>query len=125
VIDFAGESRNRLDLKSAAVLPITDLARWAGLCSGVTCASTTTRISAARDAGKFTTSDAQNLQAAFELVLQLRLGHQVVQMEADQQPDDAIDPHELSSLTRSYLKEAFRAIASVQRRVANELAWAD
>jgi CBS domain-containing protein len=125
VIDFAGESRNRLDLKSAAVLPITDLARWAGLCSGVTCASTTARLSAAKDAGMLTTSDAQNLQAAFELVLQLRLDHQVAQMEADQQPDDAIDPHELSSLTRSYLKEAFRAIAGVQRRVANTLAWAD
>jgi CBS domain-containing protein len=123
VIDFAGERRNRLDLKSAAVVPITDLARWAGLTAGVTCASTTARISAAREAGTLTTSDAQSLQAAFELVCQLRLDHQVAQMEAGQEPDDAIDLHDLNSLTRSYLKEAFRAIAAVQRRIANELVW--
>ena len=123
VVDFAGEGRNRLDLKSAAVVPITDLARWAGLTAGVTCASTTARISAAREAGTLTTSDAQSLQAALELVCQLRLDHQVAQMEAGQEPDDAIDPHELNSLTRSYLKEAFRAIAAVQRRIANDLVW--
>jgi CBS domain-containing protein len=125
VIDFAGERRNRLDLKSAAVVPITDLARWAGLTAGVTCASTTARISAARESGTLTTSDAQSLQAAFELVCQLRLDHQVAQMESGQEPNDSIDLHALTPLTRSYLKEAFRAIAAVQRRIANELAWAD
>ena len=34
--------------------------------------------------------------------------------------DDHIDPAQLSPLTRSYLKESFRAIASAQKRVAAE-----
>ena len=51
----------------------------------------------------------------------LRLEHQVVQMEAGLEPDDHLDPAALSPLTRTYLKEAFRAVASVQKRVAGEL----
>ena len=38
-----------------------------------------------------------------------------------EEPDDHLDPAALSPLTRTYLKEAFRAVASVQKRVAGEL----
>jgi CBS domain-containing protein len=87
----------------------------------VTCASTVARLSAGSDSGALTTSDAQTLQDAFEFVSQLRLDHQVTQISAGIEPDDVIDPTELSPLARRYLKEAFRAITSVQRRVANDL----
>ena len=45
-------------------------------------------------------------------------------MEMGEEPDNVIDLSDLSPLTHRYLKEAFRAIASVQRRVANDLSWA-
>ncbi len=122
--ELGGDRRSRLDLKGAAVVPITDLARWAGMTAGVTCASTTARLEAASDAGTLSVADSQSLIAAFELVSQLRLDHQVAQMEMGGEPDDVIDPNELSPLMHRYLKEAFRAIASVQRRVANDLNWA-
>jgi signal-transduction protein with cAMP-binding, CBS, and nucleotidyltransferase domain len=35
-------------------------------------------------------------------------------------PNDSIDPRELAPLTRRYLKDAFRAVAEVQRGLANE-----
>jgi CBS domain-containing protein len=120
-IDVSGEGRSRLDLKAGAVVPITDLARWAGMTAGVACASTTARLSAAGDYGTLTASDALTLRDAFELVCQLRLDHQVSQLEAGVQPGDVIDLDELSPLIRSYLKEAFRAVVSVQRRIANDL----
>ena len=47
--------------------------------------------------------------------------HQVRRLRAGEPPDDYVDPAELSGLTRSHLKEAFRAVASVQKRVAAEL----
>ena len=122
-IDVSGEGRSRLDLKSGAVVPITDLARWAGMTAGVACASTTARLSAAGDYGTLTASDALTLRDAFELVCQLRLDHQVTQLEAGVGPGDVIDLDELSPLIRSYLKEAFRAVVSVQRRIANDLSW--
>jgi CBS domain-containing protein len=122
-IDVSGEGRSRLDLKSGAVVPITDLARWAGMTAGVACASSTARLSAASDYGTLVASDALTLRDAFEFVCQLRLDHQITQLEAGVEPGDVIDLDELSPLIRSYLKEAFRAIVSVQRRIANDLSW--
>ncbi len=122
-IDVSGEGRSRLDLKKGAVVPITDLARWAGMAAGVACASTTARLSAAHDGGTLLASDALTLRDAFELTSQLRLDHQVAQIEQGLEPGDVITLDELSPLNRTYLKEAFRAVVSVQRRVANDIAW--
>ena len=36
-------------------------------------------------------------------------------------PDDFIDPKTLNPLARSYLREAFRAVASVQANLSAEL----
>ena len=38
-----------------------------------------------------------------------------------ERPDDFLDPRTLSPLTRATLKEAFRAVASVQRRINAEM----
>ena len=45
----------------------------------------------------------------------------VALLQAGVTPDDYIAPAMLSGLTRSHLKEAFRAVAAVQKRVAAEL----
>jgi CBS domain-containing protein len=122
VVEHSGEYRGRLDIKHGGVVPIVDLARWAGMAAGVTSASTTERLRAAGDAGTLSKGDARTLQDAFELVVGLRLQHQMEQLRDGQPPDDYLDPAALSPLTRTYLREAFRAVASVQKRVANEVA---
>jgi CBS domain-containing protein len=121
VVEHGGEHRGRLDLKHGGVIPIVDLARWAGMAAGVTNASTIERLRAAGAAGTLPEADAQTLEDAFELIAALRMKHQVRQLRAGDTPDDYVDPAELSGLTRSHLKEAFRAVASVQKRVAAEL----
>jgi CBS domain-containing protein len=124
VVEHSGEHRGQLDLKHGGVVPIVDLARWAGMAAGVTSASTMERLRAASGAGTLSTSDALTLQDAFELVSGLRLERQVELLIEGLEPDDFVDPATLSPLTRSYLKEAFRAVASVQKRVSNELQFA-
>ncbi|MEA2196715.1 MAG: hypothetical protein QOJ25_766 [Solirubrobacteraceae bacterium] len=121
VVEHTGEHRGRLDLKHGGVIPIVDLARWAGMAAGVTSASTAERLRAAASADILPPADARTLQDAFDLVTGLRLEHQVEQLRAGQEPDDYVDPATLSPLTRTYLKEAFRAVASIQKRVAGEL----
>jgi len=121
VVEHSGEHRGRLDLKDGGALPIVDLARWAGMVAGVTCASTSERLRAAGEAGVLLPADASTLIESFELVSELRLDHQVAQLIAGVEPDDFVDPGALTGLTRSYLKEAFRAVASVQKHVSTEL----
>ena len=124
VVEHSGEHRGRLDIKHGGVIPIVDLARWAAMAAGVTTAPTTARLRAAADAGTLSAEDALTLEDAFELVSGLRLRNQVEQLRAGRIPDDYIDPAGLSSLTRTYLKEAFRAIASIQKRLSAELSSA-
>ena len=121
VVESSGEHRRRVDLKNGGIVPIVDIARWAGLASGVTSASTLARLGVAGASGTLSAFDAVTLQEAFELVCQVRLDHQVSQLRAGVVPDDFLDPDELNPLTRSYLKEAFRAVASVQRNIAADL----
>ena len=121
VVEHSGEHRGQLDLKLGGLVPIVDLARWAGMAAGVTSASTPERLRAAAAAGTLSAADAATLADAFQLVMALRLEHQVAQLQAGEEPDDHLDPAALSPLTRTYLKEAFRAVASVQKRVAGEL----
>jgi CBS domain-containing protein len=121
VVEHTGEHRGRLDLKHGGVIPIVDLARWAGMAAGVTSASTTERLRAAAQAGTLSAANAHTLEDAFELISDLRLRHQVQQLREGKEPDNFVDPATLSPLTRSHLKEAFRAVASIQKRVAAEL----
>ncbi|MBV8942085.1 MAG: CBS domain-containing protein [Solirubrobacterales bacterium] len=121
VVEHSGEHRGRLDLKHGGMIPIVDLARWAGMAAGVTSASTVERLHASAAAGTLSRADAQTLEDAFELVNGLRLEHQVEELRAGREPDDYIDPAALSRLTRTHLKEAFRAIAAIQKQVSADL----
>ena len=121
VVEHDGEHRGRLDLKNGGLLPVVDLARWAGMAAGVTSASTLERLRAAADEGTLPAAQVRTLEDAFELFTELRMDHQVEQMRAGLQPNDYLNPDDLSPLTRTYLKEAFRAVASVQKRIAAEL----
>lgn len=121
VVEHTGEHRGRLDLKHGGIVPIVDLARWAGMAAGVTIASTTERLRAAGEAGTLAPADAHTLSDAFGLISNLRFEHQVGQLRAGQEPDDHVDPAHLSALMRTHLKDAFRAVTSVQKRLASEL----
>jgi CBS domain-containing protein len=120
VLSRSGE-RKLLDIKKSGLLPIEALARWAGLAAGVSAASTLARLHASEAAGTLDSDDAAILRDAFELGCALRMEHQVGQLRAGQAPDDLIAPGDLAPLTRTALKEAFRAVAKVQRGIAVQL----
>ena len=121
VVEHSGERRGQLDIKHGGMIPIVDLARWAGMAAGVASASTLERLRAAEAAGTMESPEAQTLMEAFGFIFSLRLDHQVEQLRRGQAPDDFIDPKTLNPLARSYLREAFRAVASVQANLAAEL----
>jgi len=121
VVEHSGERRGRLDIKHGGLIPIVDLARWAGMAAGVASASTLERLRAAQAAGTLERAEAQTLSEAFGFIFALRLDHQVEQLRRGEPPDDFIDPKALNPLARSYLREAFRAVASVQANLAGEL----
>jgi CBS domain-containing protein len=123
VLHSTGERKGVLDIKHGGLLPIEALARWTALAGGVSAASTQARLKASAQAGTLAADDAAILRDAFELVCALRMEHQVEQMRAGHAPDNLIDPQSLATLTRTSLKEAFRAVARVQRGIALQLGF--
>ncbi|MGB6579481.1 MAG: putative nucleotidyltransferase substrate binding domain-containing protein [Streptosporangiaceae bacterium] len=121
VVEHSGERRGQLDIKHGGLIPIVDLARWAGMAAGIASASTLERLRAAEAAETMESPEARTLMEAFGFIFSLRLDHQVEQLRRGQPPDDFIDPKTLNPLARSYLREAFRAVASVQANLAAEL----
>jgi CBS domain-containing protein len=123
VIEDSGENRGSFDIKLGGLQPIVGIARYAAVSAGATSTSTVERLRAAASAGTLPEEDARTLEECFELFAALRLEHQVRQLEAGARPDDRLDPKVLNPLTRRYLRDAFRAVASVQKALAGELRW--
>ena len=121
VVEHSGERRGQLDLKHGGLIPIVDLARWAGMAAGVASASTLERLRAAEAAGTMESAEARTLTEAFGFIFSLRLDHQVEQLRRGQAPDDFIDPKTLNPLARSYLREAAEAAGTMDSAEAQTL----
>jgi CBS domain-containing protein len=120
VVESGGQRRGLLDLKRRGLLPIVEIARWAGVMSRVWAASTRERLRAAGAAGVLAQEQVTDLLEALDVVTDVRIAHQLGQLEAGTAPDDDIKPSLLSSIGRAQLREAFRAVAAVQRALQAE-----
>ena len=108
---------SRLNVRSAAIIPIAAIARWAATTADAGEGSTPERLRAAAEAGVIGTGQAQTLTEAFELALELRIVHQLDQIAAGETPDDMLDAAALSALTRARLRDVFRAVSTVAREL--------
>jgi CBS domain-containing protein len=123
VVEHSGEHRGHLDIKHGGLLPLVNLARYGSFAAGSRATGTVDRLAIASHAGTLPGDTSASLHEAFELLTALRLEHQVEALRAGREPDDFIDPRTLNPLARRYLRAAFRAIASIQRTLGNELAF--
>ena len=123
VIEHSGEHRGTLDIKKGGVLPVVTIARYAGHAAGATATTTQERLRAAADEGILSGPEARTLEEAYAIFASLRIAHQATQLQAGIEPDDHIDPKSLGPLARHHLRDAFRAVASVQRNLDRELHW--
>ena len=69
VVEHSGERRGQLDIKHGGMIPIVDLARWAGMAAGVASASTLERLRAAEAAGTMEGPEARTLIGGVRLHL--------------------------------------------------------
>jgi len=123
VVEHSGEHRGSLDIKQGGLVPIVDIARYGALAAGATVTSTVERLRVAAEAGTLPDAEAKTLAEAYDLFAALRLEHQVRQLEAGLPPDNHLDPKTLNPLARSYLRDAFRAVASVQKALTAQRTW--
>ncbi len=115
--------RETVDIKTHALLPIVNLARWVALSVGSAALPTTDRLRAAAGSAVLPEEQAHNLIEAFEVVQRLRLRCQIEQFERGEKPSDMLIRDRLSPIDRSVLAQAVHEIAAVQRRMDNVAAY--
>lgn len=118
VQERGGERSKGLNLKKRGVIPIVDLARVHALEGALEAVHSEERIRSAGEAGIITAGDADDLIHALRFIGGVRLRHQARQLAEGVQPDNLVDPDELSSLHRRYLRSAFSIVTSAQRALA-------
>ncbi len=103
-------------------MPIASLGRWIAVVTGDDRGSTVTRLRRGERAGLLTADETETLVRAFEYIYGLILGREIEAIRAADFAETTtwIAPNQLDTLTRRYLREAFRAVAEVQNRLDSE-----
>lgn len=109
------------DLKSHALRPIVEIARWAAASVGSSELSTHARLAAASGSALLPADQARTLSEVFDVLQRIRLRHQVAQYERGEPVSDVVWMARLAPLDRGLVAQSVREIAAVQRRLANLL----
>lgn len=114
VVEKQGEHRDRLDIKLGGITPVVDVARLYALRWGLPQVGTRARLAAAAEHG----AEVANLLDAHEFLGYTRLRHQGRLVAAGEEPNNFIDPDDLSDFERRHLREAFAIVRRAQQGVA-------
>jgi CBS domain-containing protein len=120
VVEHSGAHKGRQDLKADGLVPIASLGRWIAIVTGDDRGSTITRLRRGNSQGLLTDDETETLVRSFEYIYGLLLRHEIEAMRESRTATTWIDPKSLDTLTRRYLREAFRAVAQVQSRLEGD-----
>ncbi|ACL64174.1 putative CBS domain and cyclic nucleotide-regulated nucleotidyltransferase [Anaeromyxobacter dehalogenans 2CP-1] len=109
---------SKFDLKLKGVSPIVFLARVYGLEAGARSSNTLERLAAAVKAGLIEQDTCDTLSEAYRYILRLRLREQLRTISDGKIPSNVVSMSDLSSIERSRLRDAFRAIEVWQERAS-------
>ncbi|MET3806039.1 CBS domain-containing protein [Nakamurella sp. UYEF19] len=117
--DVLARRGGTFDLKTHALRPVVDIARWAALAVGSKELSTGGRLTVAAGSPMLMQDQADSLVEVFEVLQKTRIRYQLAQIDRGEAPSDVLSMRRLSPLDRSLVGQAVREIASVQKRMAN------
>ncbi|MEJ3624477.1 DUF294 nucleotidyltransferase-like domain-containing protein [Vibrio vulnificus] len=114
VMEKDGRHNNSINLKRRGTAPLADLIRVHALAVGSTAKNSFERLDDIIDAGILPKGRAQNLKDALEFISMVRIRHQAIDVANDNEPDNNIEPENLSDFERRTLKDAFQILSNAQ-----------
>jgi len=109
-VERDGVHAHRIDIKRHCLIPIINIVRLFSLERGIAETSTISRLAALKNVHPIAMTAGENLAHAFEFISLLRIRHQHEQIAMGLEPDNFIDPRQLSSLELNNLKGICRLI---------------
>jgi len=110
IVEKDGEHKNKLDIKRQGLTPFVNFARVLSLKNGINETNTLARLKVLNQEGHISDELWADSCDAYEMQMQLRLIHQLNQIEEGIMPDNHIDPGELSDLEKRMLRDSFEVI---------------
>lgn len=120
IVEKDGRYKNQLDLKTQGLTTFVNFARLMSLRHGITETNTLARLEILAENQLLPRELYSETRDAYEFQMQLRLVNQLRMIEANQAPNNYIDPADLSEVEKQTLKEAFAVIGRIQSYVKTE-----
>ncbi len=114
VMEKDGRHNNSINLKRRGTAPLADLIRVHALAIGSQSQNSFDRLEDIIEAGILPPSKGKDLQHAMEFISLVRIRHQALDIKAEQEPDNNIEPENMSDFERRNLKDAFLVLSSAQ-----------
>ncbi|MGO1295879.1 MAG: DUF294 nucleotidyltransferase-like domain-containing protein [Vibrio sp.] len=114
VMEKDGQHNNSINLKRRGTAPLADLIRVHALAVGSRAKNSFERLDDIIDAGILPKGRGQDLRDALEFISVVRIRHQAIDIEQGQEPDNNIEPENLSDFERRNLKDAFQILSNAQ-----------
>jgi CBS domain-containing protein len=113
----AAEHAGEINLKDA-MMPIVSFARLYALRHQIIQTHTIERIEALCERNLILPSSRDEITAAYDFLMQIRLQNQVAAIQAGQTPHNFIRPAKLGYIQQELLKQAFAQISAVQKKIS-------
>jgi CBS domain-containing protein len=113
----ATEHAGEINLKDA-MMPVVSFARLYALRHQINQTHTMERIEALTERGILLPASRDEIAAAYDFLMELRLGAQLAALQAGRPAQNVIHPGKLGHIQRELLKQAFAQIAAVQKKVS-------
>lgn len=115
VMEQDGQHRKSINLKRRGTAPLADLIRVHALAVGSRAQNSFERLNDVIDAEILPPDRGPDLRDAMEFISMVRIRHQALDIEAEQEPDNNIEPENMSHFERRNLKEAFQILSDAQK----------
>jgi len=119
VVEKNGDHRDKLDIKTRGLTPFVNFARTLALKYGIRETNTLARLKILMAEEKIPQDLYQATVDAYEFQMQLRLVHQLSQIENGDVPDNFIHPEQLTDVEKRMLRDAFTVIERTQSFLEN------
>ncbi|KXF79955.1 DUF294 nucleotidyltransferase-like domain-containing protein [Enterovibrio coralii] len=115
VMEQDGAHKNSINLKRRGTAPLADLIRVHALAVDSRSQNSFERLDDIIEAGILPKGRGEDIRDAMEFISMVRIRHQAIDVEQGIEPDNNIEPENLSDFERRNLKDAFQILSNAQK----------
>ncbi|TDX28421.1 CBS domain-containing protein [Modicisalibacter xianhensis] len=115
VMENTGEHKNSINLKRRGTAPMVDLIRVHALACRSRAQNSFARLDDIAQTQLLPEGSGERIRYALEFISMVRIRHQALDIEEERDPDNNVEPENVSSEERHNLKDAFLVLSNAQK----------